>query len=631
MIDGRRSSALIVLIYFLATGCGGSNDGGSAPGPTGTPARVNDLHATAGSATSITLTWTAPGLASGDGPVAGYDLRRALYGQQSDDFAHWSPVAGVPAPAAPGTGQSATVDGLATGATYVFRLRATVDHAQWSDLSNLVVASADSRLDLTPPAAVPDLEARWRSGNQLMVEWSTTGDDGPYGDATLYDVRYASTPLSAANWDAAAAATVQPGPVAGRLRATLDQLDAATTYYVAVRAGDDAGNVSALSDIVTSTPPGGQTWRVTADGSGDTPTIAAALTLAADGDLILVGPGRYTWTNQGGPMHDLGMIFIARNRTGITLASDAGPGATILDAEGRGRVLFIQGYNDGVIIDGFTITNGTSTPADGDSPKAGGLTYHLNNCIVRNCVFTTNSGGHGGAIYYGGRGHTIIEDCVITGNSATDFGGGVFLVNSPGDGGSAADAPVVRRCVITDNTSGGGGGGVAGLNLILHLEDCVVAGNEASERGGGVAVYGYGITGDPTAPTRIDRCSLVANSAPLGAALRVGYATDQYGTQREGQVEMSACLVAWNTGGGVCDLFAGAHLGVTCGDVFGNTADAWPPEVAIGEGNLADDPLVCDVAGGDYHLRADSPCAEGNHPGGSGCGRIGALSIGCSR
>ncbi|MDO9695535.1 MAG: right-handed parallel beta-helix repeat-containing protein [Candidatus Latescibacteria bacterium] len=613
------SLAAALLATLLLSGCSG-NDPVTPPPPSGFPAPVADLHAESATTESITLSWTAPALASGTSPVSSYDLRYIPYGQENSDFATWTAAPSLPTPSTPGQPQQATITALTPGAPYAFRLRATVDGLTWSAPSNLVIASADPALDLTPPADVVDLALQWSGGDLLMVQWSPTGDDGPYGAATTYELRSAPTPLTPETWDAATPATSSPTTTDNRLHCLIDAPAAAGPLYVALRAVDDAGNRSGLSNIVSASPAGGRTWRVNVDGSGDVPTIGAAIAAAVPGDLILVGPGRYTHANQGGGMSPLGMVFFARDVAGITLASRDGPQATILDAEHLGRVLFIQAYNEGVVVDGFTITNGVSPAADGDYPMAGGLTFHLVNCTIRNCIFTGNSGGQGGAIYYGGLGHPVIEDCLITGNTSTLFGGGVYLVNCEG--------PVVRRCTITGNTTAGGGGGLAAVSVILQLEDCLIANNHADARGGGLAVYGYSNFEDPPVPTVVTNCTIAANDAPLGSGVRLGAITDDDGFVRTGRLTMENCLIAWNTGGDAFDMVQDGRLDVSCCDLYGaGSHGTWPAGTAIHGGNFQQDPLFCDLAGGDFHLEAGSPCAEDA----AACGRIGALPVGCGR
>jgi len=39
-------------------------------------------------------------------------------------------------------------------------------------------------------------------------------------------------------------------------------------------------------------------WHVASDGSGDLPTIQAAIVTAQAGDIVLLAPGTYTWAAQ---------------------------------------------------------------------------------------------------------------------------------------------------------------------------------------------------------------------------------------------------------------------------------------------------------------------------------------------
>ncbi len=630
---GRHAAAGLAVVLALAgglAGCGG-DDGPDVP--TGTPAVVDDLRATAAAAGSITLAWTAPGLVAGTGTgaVTAYDLRAVAFGQENAPFATWPAVAPVPSPGLPGTPQQAVCEGLAAGQAYVLRLRSTCDGQTWSDLSNVVVASADPRLDLTPPAAVTGLALRWRTATQCEVEWSVTGDDGGYGEADAYEARYATAPIDAQTWDdATPAGAVRPGSAVGRLRAAATDLDPAQTYHFAVRATDDAGNVALPCPALAVAPSDGAVLRVAADGSGDLPTIGAALTAAGHGDVVLVGPGRYTWTSESGGMNPLAMFYFYVDVTGITLISEDGPEATILDAEQQGRVIFAMAHNDDVVIDGFTITGGVPTPADGETPKAGGLLFHLTNLTVRNCIFTGNRGGQGGAIYFGGRGHPLIENCVITGNHADEVGGGIFLINSPGQGGTAVDAPTVRGCTITDNTADRGGGLYA-YDIVAHIEDCLIANNRAVEAGGGVLVAGYGIPEQPLVGVEMVRCTIAGNHAPNGAGLRLATSV-QWGEPEPGNLTVTSCIFADNHGGAQIAMSEANLLSIGCSvisaDPPGNT---WPAGCTDAGGNLAIDPGFCAPDDGDYGLREDSPCAPGRHPDGDDCGRIGARAVGCGQ
>lgn len=628
--DKNQFTLLAVVPLLWLGACGGDDEPPvTPPPPSGLAEIVNDLAPTIGTAGSITVRWTAPAVTGGDGPVTAYELRAIELGLEGAPFADWPVAPAMPAPTAPGTRQTARCDGLLDGHAYVLRLRATTDGQTWSGLSNLVVASADPALDLTPPAPVGGLTLLWRTATECEAEWLVTGDDLQYGTAGSYELRLATSPLDRQNWDQASpAGDVRPGDLPGRRRAIATGLSPLTTYYAAVRAVDDAGNAS---DPCPSIPvaPIGTVIRVRADGSGDQPTIGAALAVATDGTVVLVEPGRYTWTSEGGGMDPLGMFTFGRGVTGVALVSEAGPASTVLDAEGQGRVIFAMAHNDGVVIDGFTITGGVPTAADGETRKAGGLLFHLTNLTVRNCVLTGNRGGQGGAIYYGGRGHPLLENCVITDNTADDIGGGIFLINSPGEQGEAADAPVLRGCTITGN-SAPRGGGVFAYDIVLHLEDCLIADNAASEEGGGVYIAGYGIPEQPSVGVEMVRCTVAGNQAPVGAGLRLATALPTPQTPRPGNLTVRSCIVFGNQGGGQVAMSAANLLSVGCSIRFGGPApDDWPAGHTDAGGNAAVDPRFCAPERGDYGLQPDSPAAPGQHPEGADCGQIGARPIGC--
>jgi len=94
----------------------------------------------------------------------------------------------------------------------------------------------------------------------VVLSWTAPGDDGNTGTAASYDLRYARVPITAANWNDWGVMTAclnEPAPLAaGTVQSyTIDSLDPSTTYYFAIKAADEAGNWSALSNVVSYATP----------------------------------------------------------------------------------------------------------------------------------------------------------------------------------------------------------------------------------------------------------------------------------------------------------------------------------------------------------------------------------------
>lgn len=126
------------------------------------------------------------------------------------------------------------------------------------DRSKLTLTNARLNLfnvmekDSTPPAPVTDLSPTGILLTKVILSWTATGDDGFSGVATSYDVRYSQTPISAATWEQATPVedVPEPGPSGTRETVEVSGLEPNTTYYFALRAADNVGNVSDLSNIV---------------------------------------------------------------------------------------------------------------------------------------------------------------------------------------------------------------------------------------------------------------------------------------------------------------------------------------------------------------------------------------------
>jgi len=202
-----------------------------------------------------------------------------------------------------------------------------------------------------------------------------------------------------------------------------------------------------LGLVLGSATAGAATWHVdddtcpaAGDGSAATPfcSIQAGIDAATDADEVLVEPGTY------GEMINL-------SGKAITVRSSAGPAATIIDATGLGGSVITcnTGESAATVIEGFTLTGG-------DGGYGGGVSIDGAGPTVRACVLTENTGDWGGGIALRNGGVTLIEDCTISNNQATGYGGAIYGLDADG---------VFRNVEIVGNDGGSQGGILYGLGI----------------------------------------------------------------------------------------------------------------------------------------------------------------------
>ncbi len=414
-------------------------------------------------------------------------------------------------------------------------------------------------------------------------------------------------------------------------------------------------------------PDTGRTWYVKPDSTGDAPTVQAAIDSAQAGDVVLLAEGTYTWTSQGSTGHT--MILM---KAGLSLRSESGPELTILDGEDQGRVILCISVGD-VVIEGLTIQRGRGEgPSEGPFVNGGGIFSDENSnptislCIFRrnstpfrggairctnatftNCQFIQNRAwveGDGAGIWSSGEVNVI--GCLFAGNRSDGDG-------SPSSGGMRAFRASVRDCWFEGNVArgfqsasagavaiGGGSiskstfianraaasndspfGGAVNVGGIVTISDCVFADNSAfggNSPGAGGAIGSTGLL-----PLTVLRCTLVRNRAtgpddPFGARPIGGVAA--------ANATVISTVIAWTEG-----LAVNTIDSTSCCNFYGNSLGDTVRGIEMG-GNFSADPRFCgadSLAGIDFGLRADSPCAEGNHPNQASCGPIGASAVGC--
>ncbi len=362
-------------------------------------------------------------------------------------------------------------------------------------------------------------------------------------------------------------------------------------------------------------------------------TITAAIAGSASGDEIVIAPGIYPEN-------------LTINGKDLTLRNAGGGDVTIFGQNLARCLNLISGSGSDVVLRGLIFTGGRDNVGAGIA-------------VSQTCS-------------------VIAEDCVIEGNTATDFGGGFYVsgegtftnvtfrnntaANLAGGGvsyGNEASDTMFIDCLFEDNNALHGAGFVyhkAGIRT--SMVGCTFLNNHATGRGGAIAVYGTAAVGD----LRVDNCLFDSNRADLeGGAIWV---TDQDVFRAVNSVFLNNS--AANNGGAVdneqifdatnCTFYGNAVDAAGVNDTFdSHRADADTnllncivvnesagsksgpgdlsarrsliPDVANTApdafGNLTGDPMFVDAAMGDLRLSSGSAAIDA----GDSMGELGSVRV----
>jgi fibronectin type III domain protein/IPT/TIG domain-containing protein len=238
-----------------------SEIGLATPADVFAPEQVDDLAAPETTDTSVTLTWTAPGDDGATGTATSYDIRYVVDGTiDAANFATADVVANIPAPAVAGSAETVIVTPLATGVPHTFALIATDDAGNPSPLSTIASATPGEQ-DTDPPDQVLDLATTVIDETTIELTWIAPGDDGAIGTVTDYTIRYRTLAQGGAILEADFDTVVDsaPGPVSPVSGGSPESVQVSgltpdTEYYFALRAVDDQGNPSLVSNSPAGTP-----------------------------------------------------------------------------------------------------------------------------------------------------------------------------------------------------------------------------------------------------------------------------------------------------------------------------------------------------------------------------------------
>jgi parallel beta-helix repeat protein/predicted outer membrane repeat protein len=235
------------------------------------------------------------------------------------------------------------------------------------------------------------------------------------------------------------------------------------------------------------------------------------------------------------------------NGKAITLKSENGAATTIIDGSQSATVIeFSSGEDANSVIDGFTVQNGSAGVGGGIHC---GSSTAASSPTIRNCVITGNSvTDEGGGIYCTNGSSPPLLNCTVANNYAAGRGGGLHC----NDGSS----PIVDSCIISYNTAEIEGGGVwCGNTSSPQFTNCTISDNIAEVwSGGGVYLF------DGAAPV-FSYCTISDNNSSIERG--GGFSVDSIGTV----LTLDYCIIENNScedSGGGCYIREGSAVITNC-------------------------------------------------------------------
>jgi parallel beta-helix repeat protein len=368
---------------------------------------------------------------------------------------------------------------------------------------------------------------------------------------------------------------------------------------------------------------------IKADGSGDYPTIQAAVNAATNGDTIVLEPGIY----QGVGNRDVNYDNRAITITSIDPNDAAVVAATVVDCQGSATE-YHRGFSFhnnvlGQSLRGLTIRNaytngsGAALLCDGGSRPiieknvitdnfaeqwGGGIfIWEAEPEILAN-TFTRNEADGGGGIYVKGPTCLILDNRIEDNTASVDKGGGIYV--------NSCEA-FIRRNTLRNNEAINGGGifclnqpsaiiennriranHVTGSGGAIYMEGTSpdIANNFISENSAGN--YGAGLSYNNSFGTIIN--NTIAWNASLGAGIHCGFGSTP---------DIINNIVAFNDAG-INKGFGDPAPLLKNNCVFGNSAYNYGGNLAPGTGDISQDPKLANWDAGYLHIQPDSPCID---------------------
>lgn len=228
--------------------------------------------------------------------------------------------------------------------------------------------------------------------------------------------------------------------------------------------------------LIGARQPGCGAYTVSPDGSGDFPTIQAAIDASLDGYSIELTDGVFTGPGNRG-LDFQGKAIVLRSRSGD-------PTACVIDCQGGPsqpqRAFYLHsGEPPEAVIRGITIRNGYQ------QSYSGGAVFFTNGAspTIEDCIFEDNqTQASGGAFYCASQAAPTFVRCTFHHNSTTGNGGVLFAYGA---------APVFVNCTFAHNSAAGQGGAISINASTVLVDNSILA---YSLDGGAVSCFSGTIT-----------------------------------------------------------------------------------------------------------------------------------------
>lgn len=306
---------------------------------------------------------------------------------------------------------------------------------------------------------------------------------------------------------------------------------------------------------------------VRSDGTGDVPTIQAAISQAAGRDTIDLANGLF----MGPGNRDLSLLGKE-----ITIRSLSGlREACVIDCAGapsdEHRALRIDAGDGPFWMENLTIRGGYRAQTHWEAGSGGAvlMTGGATEATIRGCLFVDNVANSGAGIHVHEGSKATIEDCLFQRNRAVLVAGAI-------DAGGG-DVTVVR-CLITGNQAGAAGALRCDVGGSLRVISSTITGNRVEFWGGGLALMNCSAT--------LERTILWGNCSESGA---LGHGVYLF---PDASATLTGCAVNWPDFRGSLD------------NITWDGEQVWEDPEFCGPLDCLDAPSI----EGDYRLAPGSPC-----------------------